>query len=83
MSDTKYNGYANYNTWNCAHWIQIDPLMYLSASLFMRHYLGRHPYREWVKVADLQEKQTLDNCNWLDGSLELSELDSMMEELMN
>ncbi|MEB3126340.1 MAG: hypothetical protein VKL00_12080 [Synechococcales bacterium] len=50
---TTYEGWKNYDTWNCALWINNDYALYLSARLFMTVYKGAKPYRDWVKTAGL------------------------------
>jgi hypothetical protein len=83
MSDTKYNGWKNRNTWNIALWISTDYALYLSATLFMKAYSGAMPYKDWVKIAGLQDKATNDGCKYLDKELAYSELNDMMRGLVN
>lgn len=78
MSTTTYEGWKNYETWNVALWVNNEYPLYLSASMFMKVYHGASPYREWVKIAGLQEKQTPDGCNYLSNKLAYAELNEMM-----
>ena len=79
---TTYEGWKNYATWNCALWINNDYALYIAATLFMKDYKGAAPYRDWVKVAGLNDKATADGCKWLDKSLAYSELNDMMKGLV-
>ena len=75
---TTYEGWKNYETWNVALWINNEYPLYLSASLFMQVYHGGMPYRDWVKVAGLDKKQTPDGCKYISNKLSYSELNEMM-----
>lgn len=78
-----YNGWKNYNTWNCALWINNDYALYLSATIFMKAYQGVKPYRDWVRIAGLEKQATKDGCKWIDKSLAYSELNDMMKGLVD
>jgi len=58
-----YEGWKNYETWNCALWINNDYPLYLSATLFMKAYNGAKPYRDWVHIAGLENATTKDGCS--------------------
>jgi hypothetical protein len=79
---TTYNGWKNYDTWNIALWINNDYALYLSATLFMKVYKGAMPYREWVKVAGLENKNTIDGCKYISEKVYYSELNNMMKGLV-
>lgn len=81
-NQTGYQGWKNYDTWNCALYINNDYALYLSATIFMKHYKGAMPYRDWVKIAGLQDKKTPDNCKWVSTKLAYSELNDMMRGLV-
>ena len=76
-----YEGWRNYDTWNCALWVNNDYTLYLSARLFMSVYKGVKPYRDWVKTAGLQGMATKDGCKWDSDKLSYAELNNMMKEL--
>lgn len=78
MSDTTYEGWKNYETWNVALWVNNEYPLYLSATLFMKAYSGAMPYRDWVKIAGLGDKKTPDGCNYISKRLSYSELNEMM-----
>ena len=75
---TTYEGWKNYETWNVALYINNEYPLYLSATLFMKAYSGAMPYRDWVKVAGLTDKQTPDGCNYISKQLSYAELNEMM-----
>ena len=83
IKQAEYNGWKNRNTWNCALWINNDYPLYLSATLFMKDYKGTKPYRDWVRIAGLEDAATKDGCKWIDNSLAYSELNDMMRGLVN
>lgn len=76
-----YEGWKNYETWNCALWINNDYPLYLSATLFMKAYNGAKPYRDWVHIAGLENATTKDGCKWISSKLSYAELNQMMEGL--
>jgi hypothetical protein len=49
----------------------------------MKDYRGAKPYRDWVRVAGLENQQTKDGCKWISDKLSYSELNNMMEGLNN
>jgi hypothetical protein len=78
-----YEGWKNYNTWNIALWIQNDRTLYLSACLFIKAYNGAKPYRDWIKIAGLEDKETQDGCKWNSDDLAYGQLNEMMKGLVN
>jgi hypothetical protein len=80
---TTYEGWKNYATWNIALWINNEYALYLSACLFMKAYNGAKPYRDWVRIAGLEDKATMDGCKYLSNELSYSELNEMMKGLVN
>ena len=81
MATQTYEGWKNYETWNCALWINNDYPLYLSATLFMKAYNGTKPYKDWVRIAGLTNASTKDGCKWLSNKLSYAELNDMMKEL--
>ena len=79
IEDTTYNGWANYETWNVALWIGNDEGLYHWA----RNY--RHSGYERLSEALVQFSNygptTPDGVRWDDDSLDIVELDEMLEEL--
>ncbi len=82
-----YNGYANYETWNVALWIQNDESLYDLARANRR---ALHPYAHFV--ADLKEMayeskadsiyfQTPDGVAWNDSGLDIEALNEILAEL--
>ena len=80
MTDTTYNGWKNFETWNVALWIGGDQGLYNFAKAFVS-------YDDFV--ANLKEVsgdssigyQTPDGVAWNDSGLDHSELDDMLKEL--
>ena len=71
--DDGYNGWTNYETWNVALWIQNTEGLYNLA----RRY---DDYRVFLSRTGLTGK-TPDGVAWNDDSLDIDELDTMLEEL--
>ncbi len=80
----EYNGWANYETWNVALWIGNDEGLYSLAKDFRS---VRNPYKAFVEcLKECSEGseialQTPDGVAWNDSSLDINELNSMIEEL--
>ncbi len=75
--DTTYNGWANYETWNVALWIQNDEPLYR-----LTRVNSRHGYEGLVPVLqDYMGNRTPDGVAWDDPELDIEELNEMMEDL--
>jgi hypothetical protein len=75
----KYNGWANYETWNVALWIQNDEGMYDSARIMRR---ARNPYQSFANaMRDCGFHKTPDDVSYNDSALDIEALDSMIQEL--
>ena len=77
-TDTTYNGWANYETWNVALWIGNDETIYRHARI--NRNLG---YRLWAKrfIDEFGEYITGDGGAWLHDDIDTDEMDEMLEEL--
>lgn len=78
MTDTTYNGWYNYETWNVALWIGNDEMIYNHAR--RNKNLG---YRKWAKrfIDEFGEYITSDGVAWLHDDIDTDEMDLMLEEL--
>ena len=79
IEDTTYNGWTNYETWNVALWIGNDEGLYHWARDY-RHY-GYKRFAESLCEFSSYGATTPDGVRWDDDSLNIVELDEMMEEL--
>lgn len=85
MNTSTYNGWANYNTWNVALWINNDEFLYNEA----RRYVQDHPggeigvYQSFAKevLVGAGQAKTPDEVPWLADDLDHEALDEMMREL--
>ena len=77
-TDTTYNGWANYETWNVALWIGNDETIYRHARI--NRNLG---CRRWAKrfIDEFGEYITGDGVAWLHDDIDTDEMDEMLEEL--
>ena len=83
MTQSKYNGWANYETWNVALWIGNDEGLYREAVRFMRRdgASSRKPYSDFIEYAGMSGEKTADGVKWDGSRLGLRELNTMMREL--
>ena len=71
-----YNGYANYETWNVALWLQNDELLYMMAAMF-----AEHGYKSLSHLLKEGSPTTEDGVAWDDPKLNVDELNKMLMEL--
>ena len=72
MTNQTYNGWANYETWNTALWIQ---------NLEGWYNIARecHSYKNWLR--NICEGETPDGVNLFGKELDVAALDEMILEL--
>ena len=70
-----YNGWANYETWNVALWLQNDYELYKVAQKYDR-YDALIPRLEYTFG-----QITPDGVRWMDPTIDTNELDEMLAEL--
>jgi len=77
LTDTRYNGWTNYETWNVSLWIQNDAGLYGIARLC-------ETYQDFVDAlggCSFNELKTDDGVSYSDAQLNTVELDEMIAEL--
>lgn len=71
---SKYNGYANYQTWNVCLWIGNDEGLYNFAK-------GCSDYPEFVEgMREIGCLETMDNVAWNDSGIDLDEMKEFWDE---
>ena len=86
QTNETYNGWANYETWNVAMWIQKDPFLYHVARAsedyagFLRGLALRGLAPNDAGLEDIKP-QTPDGVSYTDPKLDLDALDEMIREL--
>ena len=80
--DTRYNGWANYETWNVALWIGNDEGLYNMAREYRNQARPYESFREALEEFGGEiAYRTPDGVAWNDSGLDLDELNDMMSEL--
>ncbi len=78
-TDTTFNGWANWETWNVSLWIQNDEGLYNEAPRLAA--FGR-TYQDLVSMLrDFGSKETPDGCRWDDPAIDGLEINEMMADL--
>ena len=76
LSDTTYNGWTNYETWNVALWLGNDQNLYELAGMYREH-----GYKSLSHMLMELTPATPDGVKWNDSKLNVIELNEMLEEL--
>jgi hypothetical protein len=77
IKNETYNGWANYNTWNVALWLQNDEFLNMEAMKFSsKGYLAFVKYMSSMG-GDISFK-TPDKVAWNDPTLDIKALDRML-----
>jgi hypothetical protein len=72
---TDYNGWANWETWNVALWIQNDYSTYKVARLYDSYD------RLIPRLERMWGQMTPDGARWMDGKIDTDALDEMLADL--
>ena len=77
---TTYNGWANYETWNVALYIQNEEPLYRLAVKY-----GWQGYDHMIPIIEnfTNSQITPDGVRWMDPKLDTDELDEMLNELVD
>ena len=80
-----YNGYANYETWNVALWIQNEEPIYRVAMAYVeqaRRFGQAIRYDNLIPALEYRFGQmTKDGTRWMDGRIDTEELDEMLADM--
>lgn len=83
MSDTTYEGWKNYDTWNVSLWINNDEPLYHKAVEFMKVNPDRdNPYIGFLLNNYMTHLVTPDAVEWMSDTLDYPALNDMMRELV-
>ncbi len=74
MTNTTFNGWANYETWNVSLWIQNDEDNYDLAQASIS-------YDQFMNAKSYESTTTPDGVAWNDASLDYARLDELIEEI--
>ena len=78
LTDTDYNGWTNYETWNVSLWLNNDYGLYTMAQQW-----AEHGYKSLSHMLMEFSTSTPDGVKWNDTSLNIIELNDMMAELLD
>jgi len=76
LTDTTYNGWTNYETWNVALWLGNDEGLYNLARGF-----AEHGYKSLSHMLMEFSPTTPDGVKWNDSKVNAVELNEMLAEL--
>ena len=80
-----YNGYANYETWNVALWIQNEEPIYRVAMAYVeqaRRFGQAIRYDNLIPALEYRFGQmTKDGTRWMDGRIDTAEMDEMLADM--
>lgn len=76
LTDSTYNGWTNYSTWNVALWLQNDEGLYNLALDYKEH--GYNALAEFLSEII---PSTPDGVSYTSSDLNICELNDMLEEL--
>ena len=75
LTDTTYNGWTNYETWNVALWLGNDANLYELAGMYREH-----GYKSLSHMLMELTPATPDGVKWNDSKLNVIELNEMLED---
>ena len=81
MTDTTYNGWTNYETWNVALWLSNDYGLYSLAQEWMEDQESTDYDTFRHTLSELVGSETPDGVRWDDTKLDNTELSEMLSEL--
>ena len=83
MMTQTYNGWANYQTWNVALWVQNDQFLYNTALACVKYKEENElPYDKFIRcMLNIEDYTTGDNIRWDSEEINRDEINSMMLEL--
>jgi hypothetical protein len=76
MTDTTYNGWKNYETWNVSLWLQNDYPLYQMARAW-----AEHGYKSLSHQLIARAAETPDGVRWDDAALDIPRLNEMLAEM--
>ena len=87
MSAQTYNGWANYETWNVALYIQNEFELYTLACDYVkqaRKFGTKVSYDSLIPAIEYSRSSqiTPDGVRWMDGQINVDEVNEMLEELV-
>ena len=77
LTDTTYNGWTNYETWNVALWISNEEGLYHLA----RESKDYQTFVDCLEACSLNDATTGDGVKYNDPKVNATELDAMFEDL--
>ena len=82
LTDTNYNGWSNYETWNVVLWMMNDFSLYKVARQAARVDL-LNPYQFFVdEMHDMNCQRTDDGVSWTDDNINQCEVNEALAELI-
>ena len=81
--ETTYNGYANYETWNVALWIQNSEFLYNTAKACVEYCTeSETPYDKFIRcMMNVDRDATGDNVRWDSDAVNHDEINEVLADL--
>ena len=77
LTDTTYNGWTNYETWNVALWIGNDEGLYALA----KEAGNYRDFVDFLEACSFNDLSTKDGVAYRDPAVNIIEMDQMIDEL--
>jgi len=85
MPQETYNGWANYETWNVALWMQNNQFLYNTAVACVEYVSDDEtPYQKFIRnMHNVDKLTTNDGVRWDDQKINHDEINEMMIDYYN
>lgn len=83
MSNTKHAGYANYETWNVALYLNHDAVLYSVARDYVKQCRFFGLSADYNELVPMLDEETIDGVRFDNPKCNLEELNEVLEQLVD